>query len=131
MSKVGANWNIKGQWGNDKQTVKVNVPVIVFEEDNLHYAYIPSLDLTGYGTTEDEARSSLEIMLSEFFRYTCNKHTLFIELKRLGWKVRKEKKNYQAPAISEQLVSNEQLKDIIDNKVYQTSNFSVNMPAFA
>jgi hypothetical protein len=131
MGNINSGWNIKGEWSDDKHVVKINLSVFLFVEDGIHYAYMPALDVLGYGNTEAEAKTSVEISLSEFFRYTHNKNTIILELRRLGWKIRKANKDYLAPAISEQLVSNEQLKEIIDHKQYRTSNVDVSIPAFA
>ena len=129
MDNINDNLNIKGEWSNDKHSVKVEVPVMFFTEDDMYYAYIPALDVTGYGNSEEEAKKSLEVSLSEFFRYTLNKNTFSLELQRLGWN--KTRKMYKAPEISSQLMANEQLRDIVNNKEYRTSTYDVAMPAFA
>lgn len=92
---------------------------------------MPSFDLTGYGNTEDEAKESLTVVLDEFLRYTLNKNTLFIEMQRLGWKIKSKKKPMYAPQMSDLINTNEQLKDIVNSKQYTTSNYQVNVPAFA
>ncbi len=127
--KVNEDYNIQGQWANDNHAVKVQLQVLLFLEDDIQYAYIPALDVIGYGTSEEEAKASLQISLSEFFRYTLNKETFFVELERLGWQ--KKKKHYKAPEITDQLSSNEQLRDILNHKQYTAANFSVSIPAFA
>jgi hypothetical protein len=126
---VNNGFNIKGEWSDDKHSVKVQLQVLLFVEDKIHYAYVPALDVIGYGQTEKEAKESLQISLSEFFKYTLNKNTFAVELKRLGWQ--KTKKQYQAPDITEQVSSNEQLRDILNHKKYRATNFDVSMPAFA
>ena len=123
--------NLKGEKKFGTRYVKVDLQVIFFEEDNIHYAYMPSFDLTGYGNTDEEAQKSLTIVLDEFLRYTLNKNTLFIELQRLGWKIKSKKKPMFAPQMSDLINTNDQLKDIINSKQYTTSNYQVNVPAFA
>ncbi len=132
MSKV-IRGGVQGSWSdsNSRKKVTVNVPVLFFEEDKISYAFIPSLDLIGYGYSIEEAEVSLKTVLSEFLTYTVHKKTLFSELKRLGWKVRKAKKNFIAPTISDQISINDQLRDIIDNKEYRASQLSFNIPAHA
>lgn len=125
---VNDGFNIKGEWFDDKHSVKVQLQVLLFVEDEIHYAYIPALDVIGYGQNEDEAKESLQISLSEFFKYTLNKNSFAVELKRLGWQ--KTKTKYQAPEITEQVSSNEQLRDILNHKQYRATNFDVAMPAF-
>lgn len=50
--------------------VKVNLAVMLYTEDNIHYAFCPALDLYGYGYTDDEAKKSFEVCLSEVVRYS-------------------------------------------------------------
>lgn len=113
------------------KSIKVDLKVLFFEEDNIHYAYMPSFDLTGYGNTEEEAKKSLTVVLDEFLRYTLNKNTLFIEMQRLGWKIKSKKKPLYAPQMSDLINTNDQLKDIVNSRQYTTSNYQVNLPAFA
>ena len=42
---------------SDKNLI-VNVQVIFFNEDDMHFAYIPSSELTGYGTSNKSAIDS-------------------------------------------------------------------------
>ena len=109
----------------------VNLKVVFFEEEHISYAYLPSLDLTGYGNTGNEAKESLKIVLDEFLRYTLNKNTFFIELQRLGWKIKSKKKPMTPPEMSDLINTNEQFRDIVNHKQYTTSNYPVNLPAFA
>lgn len=114
-----------------KRSIRMNLKVLFFREDSTYFAYLPSLDLTGYGNNEDEAKSSLKIVLDEFLTYTLNKNTLFLELQRLGWKVKNKRKPMTAPKISDLINTNDQLKDIVNEKQYSTFNIPVNVPAFA
>jgi hypothetical protein len=123
--------NLQGENKYGTHFVKVSLQVLFFEEDNIHYAYMPSFDLTGYGNTEEEAQQSLTVVLDEFLRYTLNKNTLFIEMQRLGWKIKSKKKPMYAPQMSDLINTNDQLKDIVNSKQYTTSNYQVNVPAFA
>ena len=122
---------IKGEKKIGSKSVQVDLQVLLFEEDNIQYAYMPSFDLTGYGNTEKEAKDSLTVVLEEFLRYTLNKNTLFIEMQRLGWKIKSKKRPMFAPQMSDMINTNDQLKDIVNSKQYTTSNYQVNVPAFA
>jgi len=44
----------------------------------MHYVYSPSLDVTGYGSTEIDAKKSFEITLTQFAALRVN-HPLFAE----------------------------------------------------
>ena len=123
--------NLSGEKIYGRNAVKVNLQVIFFEEDDIYYAYMPSFDLTGYGTTPDEAKESLKIVLDEFLRYTLNKKTLFMEMERLGWKVKNKKRTMYAPQMTDLINTNEQLKEIVNHKEFTSSNYQINVPEFA
>lgn len=125
------NLKISGNKQFGKNSINFELPLFLFEEDNVWFAYLPSLDLNGYGETEVEAKESLNIVLDEFLRYTLNKDTLLSEMKRLGWQIKSKKKPMHAPAISDLISTNEQLREIINYKEYSTSHYQVNVPAFA
>jgi hypothetical protein len=108
--------------------IVINLQVFFFQEDDIFFAYMPSLDLTGYGNTPKEAKDSLTVVLDEFLKYTINKNTFLIELKRLGWKIKSKKKPMHAPQMTDLINSNEQLKEIVNSKQYSTSNYPVKVP---
>ncbi|MEO6721410.1 MAG: hypothetical protein ABIN67_13660 [Ferruginibacter sp.] len=124
------HYNLQTEWQGGGRIVKMDVPILFFEEENIHYAYIPSFDLTGYGNTRAEAHESIKTVLDEFLRYTTNKNTLLLEMKRLGWRIRKKSK-MTAPLMSDLVNTNEQLREIVNHKQYSTSKFQVDIPAFA
>ena len=123
--------HLSGEKNFGGKSVKLNLPVIFFQEENMHYAYIPSFDITGYGVNDKSALESLTVTLDEFLRYTINKNTFLLELKRLGWKIKSKKKPMVAPQMSDLINSSEQLREIVNYKHYSTSDFQVNVPAFA
>ena len=123
--------NLSGEKDFGNRRVSINTQVFLFEEDNVYFAYNPALDLTGYGNDANEALGSLTVVLDEFLRYTLNKNTFFLELQRLGWKIKSKKKQMSAPQMSDMINTNDQLKDIVNSKQYTTSNFLINVPVFA
>lgn len=123
--------NLTGEQQYGSNHVKLSTQVFLFEEDGVFFVYNPSFDLTGYGNNKDEAMESFQIVLDEFFKYTLNKNTLFLELQRLGWKIKSKKKKMYAPQISDMINTNDQLKDIVNSKQYSTSDYQVNVPAYA
>ncbi|MEO7834034.1 MAG: hypothetical protein ABIR50_01850 [Ginsengibacter sp.] len=125
------NLQLAGQGKYGKATVKVDVPVMLFEEEKNWFAYLPSFDLTGYGNNPEEAKESLKIVLDEFIRYSLNKKTFFEELRRLGWEIKSKNRPIHAPKMSDLIQKNDQLKDIINSKQYSTANYQVNVPAYA
>ena len=63
--------------------------VVTFKESEYHIAYIKSLNLSGYGNTEDEAVEMLmDAVVPEFFKemFTVSDREAWHELEKLGWK---------------------------------------------
>jgi uncharacterized protein YdiU (UPF0061 family) len=116
----------------DGYTVEVNMPIIIFEEDQNTILYCAPLDLSGYGKDEAEAKQSLEVALDEFFKYCIHKNTLRIELKRLGWHLKKSKRKPMVPPTMEELLKNNSDFSHIFNTVdFRKIATSVAMPAIA
>lgn len=89
----------------DKITVKKNritleLTVIVFKQDGMVVAYAPSLDISSYGDTPEEAMEALHEAIHIFLDYTHKKNTFDENLLELGWTVqRKPKARYIPPVI--------------------------------
>lgn len=122
------NVKLKAQQSIGTKKVTMEVQVMLFEEDEIHFAYLPSLDLTGYGKTIEEAKQSLKIVLDEFLKYTIHKNTLMKELKRLGWKTHSKAKPIKAPNLSDQILTNERLKEIVDSIPFATESYKLKVP---
>jgi len=110
----------------------VSLDLIIFQEDNTHIVYCPPLEVYGYGINESEAQESFKTSLAEFFRYCTNKNTLRLELKRLGWQLKRSKtKPMIPPTITELLSTNENLSRIYNNYDFRKTATSVSIPAVA
>lgn len=57
-------------------SIKGNLDILFYENDGAIIAYAPSLDLMGYGINEEEAKSSFEVVLSNFFHKCLQEGTL-------------------------------------------------------
>ena len=123
---------ISGQWVSGENKIKCVLPLIIFEEENSFITYCPALDLSGYGPTEIEANNSFEQTLSEYFRYTVNKKTLADDLRKMGWKIRKNFKKEAIPPTMESLLGmNEDFNRIFNTYDFHKRSTTINMPAFA
>lgn len=122
---------LSGKWEQGEKTVTVNVPVMLFMESDIHIAYIPVLDISGYGKDEEEAKQSLKISLDEYFSDTHNKNTLLADLKAHGWTIKKKTKPFIAPELSKLLNTNEYLQDIFDSRKYTMDRMDLAMPQYA
>ncbi|HLF47697.1 MAG TPA: hypothetical protein VI548_14810 [Chitinophagaceae bacterium] len=124
--------NVESKFSNEKGSITVKVPVLSFKEDNAVIIYCPALDLNGTGNTESEARESFAITVTEYLNYTTHKGTLWNDLKKLGWTIKKGKKRPASPpSMSELLENNEEFSRIFDTYPYKKFDTGVSLPAYA
>ena len=123
MSKL----HLTADLGFDEGKYHVGLSLIEFEEENVTIIYSPALDLSGYGYSQEEAKSSFSEALKEFFRYTNNKNSLNQVLESLGWLIKgsKKKPRFNPPKDSELVVNNPVYNDIVNNKSYKVSREEV------
>ena len=82
---MGTSYTLTGNIKDGGNSVDFqNVPIFVLKEDDNFIYYSPVFDLSGYGWTEEEAKESFNVALSEFFKYAMKKKTIDSELKKLG-----------------------------------------------
>ena len=125
MSKL----KFESSYNDGKNSINLVLNLYLWEENSIHYVYSPSLDVTGYGSTEVEAKKSFEITLDEFVKYTHNKNTIFEELEHLGWSVNKKKRRIHAPDLEELLSDNESFRNIYEqgNAKTETKNIELEL----
>ncbi|MBR1932344.1 MAG: hypothetical protein IJ841_01495 [Prevotella sp.] len=99
-----------------KGTMEVSVSVYVFKENDVFVAYCPSLDLSGYDTTEETARSDFEYALQEYVKFQVEHDTLSKDLMLHGWEVKQRKA--KGPEIST-LLRRTQLRDVFKKPEYK------------
>ena len=125
----------EGGFSNLESVVKVKLLLVHFrDEDGVHFIYSPHLDLTGYGTNVDEAKSSFEVVLEDFIDYTLKKKTLGKVLKDLGWELKgslKKPKKVLAPSITTVISKNEYVAEIFDKYPVNTYHEEVELPLSA
>jgi predicted RNase H-like HicB family nuclease len=119
-----------GNWDHGNDQVDVQLTLIQFEEDGRFIVYTPSLDLSGYGNTEEEATASYAEAIDEFLRYTTNKKTLPKVLTKLGWSINRKNK-IKAPPLVQMINENKYLAEIFEEKQYKKLHQTVKLPAFA
>lgn len=95
--------------------IEANLDVLVFKNDSIVYAYAPALDLVGYGATEEEARSSFEIVLEDYFEFGLKRGTLEEDLKKHNWVKEKRKSEiFSIPKPWSLFDTNKQMQQIYD-----------------
>lgn len=110
----------------DGKHLRINIDLIEFVEDGVHFFYSPALDITGYGDNKEEAITSFELTVEEFLRHTHEKGTLEAELKRLGWKKhRRADQPFSAPSLTSLTRSNKQLEHILNHQEFNKSVLQV------
>lgn len=112
----------------EKAKIKTLLTLIQFKDSDTIVIYAPALEVYGYGKTVSEAKKSFEICLLEFINYTTAKGTFYIEMKRMGWliKKRKQKIDFKMPVFTDLVDINKNLSDIVNEKDYR--KFSKNIP---
>ncbi|MBL0308869.1 MAG: hypothetical protein IPP77_04075 [Bacteroidetes bacterium] len=128
-----AKLKLKASYPISKGKLETRLSLISFEEDGVTIIYSPALDLSGSGYDLNQAKASFWEALNEFFRYTVNKNTLAVELKRLGWDIKGTKLNRKvsSPDFTTLLKQNEEFRDIVSNKEFSKFNETVQIPVFA
>ncbi|MDR1021946.1 MAG: hypothetical protein LBL94_01535 [Prevotellaceae bacterium] len=105
------------------------VDVYTFKEGEMYIAYCPSMDISAYGLSEDDAKKSFSEVMEAHIAYCVQKKTLKKDLEAHGWKIAKGKKlEVQTPSVEQMLSSNEPLKDIVYNRDYQKVSRNVEIP---
>ena len=97
------NLGYKASFVHQNSTVKMQLSLVAFDDDDdsIHYVYCPALNITGYGHTNIEAKSSFEKTLELYMNYTINKGTFADDLKAHGWNL--SKKKFTSPPFSDML----------------------------
>ncbi|MBR3405886.1 MAG: hypothetical protein IKG92_03180 [Bacteroidales bacterium] len=95
-----------------KGNVEAVLDVFIYENDGFQVVYAPALDLMGYGKTEEDAKSSFDIVAEDFFEYTIVNNTLGEYLTKHGWVARKTSARFVPPQIEVLLEHNKTLREI-------------------
>ena len=105
---------------NQGKSIKVSLDVYLFMDEDSYIAYSPALDLSGYGTSEEEAMHSFSIVIEQYIKYGLSTHSLVKDLREHGWKVKSLKqRKMSAPSFDMLLNRNETFRDILQNKEYR------------
>lgn len=64
------------------------IRVFQIKENDQYVLYIPSLEISGYGSTRKKAQEMLQVALDDFCGYLLKlkKDKMHLELSKLGWK---------------------------------------------
>ena len=120
------NLRYKGSFAHPKASGKMQLSLVAFEDDNIHYVYCPALDLTGYGNTDSEAKNSFEKTLQLHIDYTVNKETFIDDLKAHGWNLKN--KQIISPPFSDMLKNNKDFEKIVEKRNFTKYTHELEIP---
>ena len=84
MAKV----TFSGKFDHKDKTVKVNLGMYIFKEDDAFIVYCPALDVSAYGDTEIQAKEAFDSVFESTLKYMLNKKTLKEDLIKHGWEIK-------------------------------------------
>ena len=119
--------NFKAELSGKKSTIKTELTLITFEDNNVHFVYCPALDITGYGYDTSQAKESFTQTLKMYFEYTTNKNTLIRDLESHGWTV-KNKRKLKAPDFDFLLRKNKEFKRIVTKRDFTKYDEQIQFP---
>lgn len=80
------------------QEIIINLEVFIIKEDKYYTAYSPALEISGYGSSIEKAKSSFETEVKIFLDETNKRGTLEKYLLKNGWKLQQTPVvNYEPP----------------------------------
>ena len=100
-------------------SVKISVSVFLFKEGEVYIAYCPSLDLSGYDVTEENAKADFEYMLKDWLKNQSMNKTLVKDLIRHGWKIG-DKGGYEPKLI--ELLHKRETSKVMEKSDYRKTN---------
>lgn len=121
-----------GQVTAGNSTIHAKLEMYMFKEDGAYIVYCPALDLSAYGTSEEDAKMAFEKTFEMHFSYCINKKTLYDDLKSHGWAIKsKKQKKIKAPSFDKMLQINDAFRDIARNKDYTKYSKEIGIPELA
>lgn len=107
--------------------IQVKVAVFVYPDTehpdgDMFVAYCPSLNLIGYGNGEESAKKDFEWIMKDYLDDMMAQGTLEKDLIRHGWK--SVRKSFNEPMVSDMVVRDEQLKNVVNRGDYHTINMA-------
>jgi predicted RNase H-like HicB family nuclease len=73
----------------DNSVIELQLNVLVFQEGDYFVAYCPSLNLSSYGDSVQDAKDGFDETMKSYIENCESYHSLNEDLTKLGWKVKK------------------------------------------
>lgn len=123
------NNRFDAKYSNGGTSIDIHLAVYTFVDGGASIAYCPALDLSGYGETEEQAKSSFEEVMKQYIKYGISHGTLFRDMKKYGWNIANNKAS--SPLTIKMIKKNDILRDIVENKDYCKYSESISIPIMA
>jgi predicted RNase H-like HicB family nuclease len=72
---------------DDSAFIEIQLSVLVVEQGKFYVAYCPSLDLSSYGNSVEDAKLAFDETLKGYVEYAIENGTLHDDLVEHGWKI--------------------------------------------
>lgn len=66
----------KNSLARNRNSISINVQVVLFQEEDLWVAYCPPLELSSYGDDQEDAKAAFDEAMDIFLKETDRKGTL-------------------------------------------------------
>lgn len=109
---------------SNEEYLKVALDVFFFEDDGYTIAYCPALDLSAAGLDLENAKAEFAQVFSEYAMDCIEQNTLSSDLIAHGWQLRE--RGYDSPSVTQLLIGNSTLRDILDNRCYSKQLVNIN-----
>lgn len=103
--------------------LRASLEVVFFREHPYTIAYCPALDLSAAAVNQKAAKEEFAQIFSEYITDCMQNDTLRDDLLAHGWQLHNNA--YQAPSMTQMLIGNHALQDIVDNKDYHKQVVSI------
>lgn len=91
----------KNTVSKSKNSININVQVVLFQEDKMWVAYCPALEISSYGDDQEDAKTAFDEAMTIFLKETDRKGTLERCLLKMGWQLQqKPRPVYNQPNFS-------------------------------
>lgn len=107
----------------DGDVLHASLEVVFFRESPYTIAYCPALDLSAAASNQKEVKAEFAQVFEEYATDCLQNNTLKEDLLAHGWQLHND--TYQAPTMTQMLIGNRTLQDIVDNKDYQKQVMSI------
>src|SRR4051812_15766781 len=79
--------------------VEMHVSLLVFQQGDYYVAYCPSLELSSYGNSVEDAREGFDDAMNIYLEHCAEHGTLETDLLKQGWTIERKPNKLEPPAM--------------------------------